>query len=94
MDEAYEKAKELLTTFKDKLIEISELLIDKETLDATDFEALFEGIPRPQPKLTSPERPERPAEPKAPVEQPRPVPGLQGAPGMAFTNEPEEPTGN
>jgi cell division protease FtsH len=90
VDEAYERAKELLTTFKDKLIEISELLIDKETLDATDFEALFEGIPRPEPQLTSPERPERPAEPKAPVEQPRPVPGLQGAPGMAISFDPDE----
>jgi cell division protease FtsH len=94
VDEAYEKAKELLTTFKDKLIEISELLIEKETLDASDFEALFEGIPRPEPKLTSPERPERPAEPKAPVEQPRPVPGLQGAPGMAFTQELDDPSGS
>jgi cell division protease FtsH len=94
VDEAYERAKELLTTFKDKLIEISELLIEKETLDATDFEALFEGIPRPQPQLTSPERPERPAEPNAPVEQPRPVPGLQGAPGMAVTLEPEDTLGS
>ena len=48
VDEAYEQAKEILTTYKDKLIEISELLIEKETLDAADFEALFEGMPRPR----------------------------------------------
>jgi len=47
VDEAYERAKEILTNYKDKLIEISELLIEKETLDAVDFEALFEGMPRP-----------------------------------------------
>ena len=33
VDEAYERAKEILTTYKDKLIEISELLIETETLD-------------------------------------------------------------
>src|SRR5438477_6607265 len=54
VDEAYERAKELLTTYREKLIEISELLIEKETLDAADFEALFQDIPRPEPKLTQP----------------------------------------
>ncbi|MEO8287193.1 MAG: ATP-dependent zinc metalloprotease FtsH [Chloroflexota bacterium] len=92
VDEAYDKAKEILTMYKDKLIEISELLIEKETLDAVDFEALFEGMPRPLPQLTQPERPQRP-EAKPNVEQPRTVPGLQGAPGMAFTQEPDADKG-
>jgi cell division protease FtsH len=88
VEEAYERAKEILTTFKDKLIEISELLIEKETLDASDFEALFEGIPRPQPRLVDPPRvgpgrPEPVTEPAVPERGP--IPGLQGAPGMAFT---------
>jgi cell division protease FtsH len=86
VDEAYEKAKEILTTYKDKLIEISELLIERETLDAADFEALFDGMPRPEPKLVSPERPDKAADTK-PAEQPRGVPRLEGAPGMAFSNE-------
>ncbi len=91
VDEAYEKAKEILTTYKNKLIEISELLIDKETLDAADFEALFEGMPRPEPKLIAPERPEKPAATKPAAEQPRGVPRLEGAPGMAFIHDtPEE----
>jgi cell division protease FtsH len=89
VDEAYEKAKEILTTYKDKLIEISELLIDKETLDAADFEALFEGMPRPEPRLVMPERPSKPAETK-PAEQPRTVPRLEGAPGMAFRHDTPE----
>src|SRR5205823_4686214 len=90
VDEAYEKAKELLTKYKDKLIEISELLIDKETLDAADFEALFEGMPRPEPNLVTPQRPGKPVETGKPAEQPRPVPRLEGAPGMAFSNDPPD----
>ena len=83
VDEAYERAKEILTTYRDKLIEISELLIDKETLDAPDFEALFENMPRPEPKLVElPRRPTQVAQPAAPQPQaPQPRPGLQ--PGMA-----------
>jgi cell division protease FtsH len=95
VEEAYERAKEILTTYKDKLIEISELLIEKETLDAADFEALFDGMPRPLPRLVQP--PSRSSEPvtkPAQPEQPRtPVPGLQGAPGMAMTHEPETDRG-
>jgi len=93
VDEAYDRAKEILTMYKDKLIEISELLIEKETLDAVDFEALFDGMPRPEPNLTMPEKPEKP-EAKPATEQPRMVPVLQGAPGMAFTQEPEDPMGS
>jgi cell division protease FtsH len=94
VDEAYDKAKEILTMYKDKLIEISELLIEKETLDAVDFEALFEGMPRPEPKLTQVGKPDKPEDAPKPAEQPRVVPGLQGAPGMAFTQEPEDLIGS
>jgi cell division protease FtsH len=87
VDEAYEKALHILTTYKHKLIEISELLIEKETLDAADFEALFEGLPRPEPKLISPDRPTKPTEVKPTAEQPRTAPRLEGATGMAFSNE-------
>ena len=88
VDEAYATAKEILTTYRDKLIEISELLIERETLDAADFEALFEGMPRPEPKLVNPPKLQRPEQPAPPAtEQARPIPGLQGAPGMAFQQE-------
>ncbi|MEA2573452.1 MAG: cell division protease FtsH [Chloroflexia bacterium] len=90
VDEAYATAKEILTTYRNKLIEISELLIERETLDAADFEALFEGMPRPEPKLVNPPKLQRPEQPVPPAneQQPRPIPGLQGAPGMAFQQEP------
>ena len=89
VDEAYGKAAEILSMFKDKLIEISELLIEKETLDATDFEALFQDIPRPEPRLVNPPRrePVVPATPPTPEQPRQPIPGLQGAPGMAFAQE-------
>jgi cell division protease FtsH len=50
VDEAYARAKQILTTYQEKLVEASELLIEKETLDADEFEALFVGIPRPEPR--------------------------------------------
>jgi cell division protease FtsH len=95
VDEAYGKAAEILSMFKDKLIEISELLIEKETLDASDFEALFQDIPRPQPRLVNPPRrePVVPATPPTPEQPRQPIPGLQGAPGMAFAQEPEREIG-
>lgn len=79
VDEAYERAKEILTTYKDKLIEISELLIDKETLDAADFEALFQDIPRPEPRLTSPPQRQHPT----PVSPQAEKPAAQARPGLA-----------
>ena len=87
VEEAYERAKEILTTYKDKLVEISELLIEKETLDAADFEALFEGMPRPQPRLVQPPGREPVATPPAqPARAARP--GLQ--PGMATIEQKPE----
>jgi cell division protease FtsH len=80
VDEAYQRAKEILSNYKDKLIEISELLIERETLEGEEFESLFEGIPRPEPRHYSP--PTRVAQPAAPN---RPLPGLQGLPGVAST---------
>ena len=50
VNEAYARAIRILTTHKDKLVDISEMLIERETLDGAEFEALFEGIPRPQPR--------------------------------------------
>jgi len=81
VDEAYQRAKEILTTHKDKLIEISDLLIERETLEGEDFEALFENIPRPEPRAFGPTF----SKPAVTV-TPRPIPatpGLQGAPGAA-----------
>jgi cell division protease FtsH len=49
IDVAYAKAKRILMENRDKLIEVSELLIQKETLEGDEFEEMF-SVPRPQPK--------------------------------------------
>jgi cell division protease FtsH len=43
VDEAYDMASKLLTEHRDQLDKISLLLIDKETIDRTEFEALLAG---------------------------------------------------
>jgi len=81
IDEAYDRAKGILTQHKDKLIGIAQVLIEKETLEEEEFEALFEGIPRPTPTFTMPPRPNqggaaRPAQPATPLPNLQPAPGL------------------
>jgi cell division protease FtsH len=53
IDEAYERAEAVLTEHMDKLKAISELLIERETIDADEMEALFTA-PRPQAELYGP----------------------------------------
>lgn len=43
IDEAYDRCKQLISGNMEKLKEIAELLLEKETIDAETFEALFEG---------------------------------------------------
>ena len=43
VDEAYDMASKLLSEHRDQLDKISLLLIDKETIDRTEFEALLAG---------------------------------------------------
>jgi cell division protease FtsH len=45
IDKAYERATEVLTTHRDKLIALAEKLVAEETVDADQFEALFSDIP-------------------------------------------------
>ncbi len=45
IDKAYERATEVLTTHKDKLIALAEKLVAEETVDQAGFEALFSDLP-------------------------------------------------
>ena len=45
IDKAYERATEVLTTHRDKLIALAEKLVAEETVDAEAFEALFSDLP-------------------------------------------------
>jgi cell division protease FtsH len=45
IDKAYERASEVLTTHRDKLVMLAEKLVAEETVDAEAFEALFSDLP-------------------------------------------------
>ena len=71
-------------------LQISELLIQRETLEGEEFESLFEGIPRPEPRSMEPPK-GRVSQPEEPIRRLAPAPGLQGspAPGMASIIDPD-----
>ena len=46
---AYVRATQILTDHKAKMVEIAEVLIEKETLEGADFERMFD-MERPQPR--------------------------------------------
>jgi cell division protease FtsH len=62
IDTAYARATDVLTTHKDRLIQLAEALVAKETIDADEFAAMFADMPDPRnepggsptPKLASP----------------------------------------
>ncbi|MBA2362554.1 MAG: ATP-dependent zinc metalloprotease FtsH [Chloroflexia bacterium] len=49
IDTAYQRATDILTAHKDKLIAMANLLVEKETITGADVEALFDS-PRPEPR--------------------------------------------
>jgi cell division protease FtsH len=53
IEEAYNRAKEILLQHMDKLEKIAMLLVERETIDGSDIEALFDE-PRPRPELVGP----------------------------------------
>jgi cell division protease FtsH len=66
--EAYERAKEVLTRYREQLDRIAQRLIEIETLDANEFLALFEGTG------------EGPKSPQSPPAAGRERPVVQSAP--------------
>ena len=45
IDKAYERATEVLTTHRDKLVALAEKLVAEETVDSDGFEAFFTDLP-------------------------------------------------
>jgi cell division protease FtsH len=87
VESAHQTAKDLLTDNRKELDRISNILLERETIDAEQFLALLDGKPEDevfagedeeaeQPAETAPE-PER-AQREGPVAQPRPRPGFAG----------------
>ncbi len=48
IDKAYERATEVLTTHRDRLVALAEKLVAEETVDADTFEAMFTDLPPKQ----------------------------------------------
>lgn len=77
IDQAYRTAKDILMQHMDKLEKIATLLVEKETLEGHEIEALFDE-PRPRPKLVGP-----------PVTKPA---ALMNLPQPAPADAPQEPS--
>ena len=48
IDKAYTRATELLTTHKDRLMQLAEALVAKETIESDEFAAMFADLPDPR----------------------------------------------
>jgi len=93
IEEAHERARKTLMEHMDELHQLSELLIERETIDKDQFERLLAGeaveTVFPEPEEETPE-PEKEPERKPRIEpQPRPFP----LPGALSQPPPPEPTG-
>jgi cell division protease FtsH len=91
IDKAYARATEVLTKHRDRLTELAEALVARETIEADEFAAMFADLPDPRnepggsptPKLTAPTPPRPVAEPRPDEEQPaapRKAPGASPQP--------------
>jgi cell division protease FtsH len=81
IDRAYTRAMDVLTTHKDRLIQLAERLVAQETIEHDEFQAMFADLPDPREDaggsgvtpLPSP-APEPPAEPRGGTTAPNPAP--------------------
>jgi len=98
VEEGYERARQVLTTYMEQLHQISALLLEKETVDGEEIESFFHE-PKPSPNYVIPERAREAvaaavlaAEQKAQSQQPNgaaPKPASNGqAPPPRFRNAP------
>jgi cell division protease FtsH len=95
VEEAHQTAKDVLTEHRDAMNRISKILLERETIDAEQFERLLTGegedevfgdeeepsAPEPQP---APEKPQR----EGPRPVPRPRPGLAGGTAEMRADDP------
>src|ERR687896_1071239 len=72
IDRAYDRAREALSSHRAILDKLADLLIEKETIEAEEFEALFDGVLPPRSGGPHPRR--RPADAEAGTEEPEAEP--------------------
>ena len=70
IDKAYERATEVLTTHRDRLVALAEKLVAEETVDADTFETLFQDLPPKTPEDGVPSI----VGPGQPIPEPKPQP--------------------
>jgi cell division protease FtsH len=81
IDRAYSRAVDVLTTYKDRLVELAERLVAEETIDQEEFEKMFADLPdakkdthiTPAPLAGPMNRPD-PDAPSPPAAAPKPSP--------------------
>ncbi|HYP55264.1 MAG TPA: ATP-dependent zinc metalloprotease FtsH [Solirubrobacterales bacterium] len=87
VESAHQTAKDILTERRQELDRISNILLERETIDAEQFVALLDGKPEGEvfaddeesEPLEPPAEPARPERGKAPRPSPRPRPGFAGS---------------
>jgi cell division protease FtsH len=95
VEEAHQAAKDILTENREGMDRISKILLERETIEASEFEQLLEGKspeevfgPEEEPRAPEPEpEPERPQR-EGPRPVPRPRPGLAGGTAEMRADEP------
>jgi cell division protease FtsH len=81
VEEAHERAKKVLTDHVEELHQISQILIERETIDKDQFERLLAGEPEesvfaePEPPPPAPEPRKEPERKPTPQARPFPIPG-------------------
>jgi len=78
IDAEYERARTILTEQRDKLDLIASTLLEIETLEASEFSALMEGLDLPKPSAPLPKTPA--AGPTVPAEEWKPTSSLDMPP--------------
>jgi cell division protease FtsH len=89
IDQGFARAKEALTSHRDVLDRLATLLVEKETIESEEFEALFDGVLPPRTGGPTPKKAGADAEEDLPADlepdtdeggrQPRPGPAPQPA---------------
>ncbi len=74
IDRSYQRAEEIVTTHRDQLDRITQALLEKETLERADFEALLAGTDQEKSAVSEEARPSSDeGEPAVPVEKEEPT---------------------
>ena len=85
VESAHQRARDILTARKAELEQISQILVERETIEREEFEALMQGRPPgeifpidPEPAPEPPSSPEAPAAERSTGQSPMPRPGFAG----------------